>query len=146
MEDYPRAILSRQYWDPSSNAFHTLLGKDGFRSRLQINLSQKHVYEGGDTIIFIELGLKADENAVEPGTGPRDLTPWAALFSVYRDGRGSMICSDNRWSYVQGGGVIFNEDSRTPLPTLYKAPWGKFNGSSTCSVSTKVDTKRIWNL
>jgi hypothetical protein len=123
-----------QYWDAASNAFHTLLGKDGFQGLLQINLfsksSRKDILENEYFSFFIALGLKADENAVEPGTEPRVLTPWATLFRGWDDGSGVSRFSDDRCSHLESGHIIFNNDFRTPLPTLSKVdrkePAGSF--------------------
>jgi hypothetical protein len=152
-EDHPYPLRSFQYWDAASNAFHTLLGKDGFHGQLQIALFSKNA--GKDILervycnFFIALGLKADENAVEPGTEPRALTPWAALCHQYYDQSGVLRFCDNRWSEVESGHINFNKDLRTPLPTFCKIDrdafpkgWYGDKDSITCSVSTNVDTKR----
>jgi hypothetical protein len=150
-EGHPYVIKGFQYWDATSNAFHHLLGKDGFEGVLQINLSSKS--SGKDIpplfTFFIRIGLKADENAVEPGTEPRVLTPWAALCRGYFEGSGVLRFSDDRWSQGESGLTIFNHDLRTPLPTFCKIDRDAFpegldgnEPSFTCSVSTNVDTKR----
>jgi len=152
-EDHPYPLRSFQYWDAASNAFHTLLGKDGFQGQLQISLfsksSGKDILERVYCNFFIALGLKADENAVEPGTEPRALTPWAALCHRYYDRSGVLRFSDDRWSQVESGHTKFNNDFRTPLPTFCKIDrdafpkgWYGDKDSITCSVSTNVDTKR----
>ncbi len=154
----PTVISPTQYWDPSSNYFHTLLGKDGFRGQLQINLSSKsslgHLHRA-DTILswmfIIELGLKADENGVKSGPGSRALTPFAALCNVYHDQSGVLRVSDDRWTQVDGGIYIFKNDFRTPLPTYCKVVWdGDSEGDSwdwrkrwvACDVTTNVDTNK----
>jgi hypothetical protein len=152
-EGHPFPLRLFQYWDAASNAFHALLGKDGFQGLLQIDLSFKS--SGKDILkreyctFVIALGLKADENAAEPGTEPRVLTPWAALCSGYFDRSGELRFRDDRWFQLESGEVIFNNDFRTPLPAFCKMDrenWAEgFLGdkdSFTCSVSTNVDTKR----
>jgi hypothetical protein len=142
-----------QYWDAASNAFHTLLGKDGFQGLIQISLflksSGKNRLERDYFGFFIALGLKADENAVEPGTEPRALTPWATLCHGWDERSLVLRASDDRWSQGESGHIMFNNDFRTPLPTVCKMDrkdfaegfyWNK--DSFTCSVSTNVDTKR----
>jgi hypothetical protein len=152
-EDHPHPLRSFQYWDAASNAYHTLLEKDGFQGLLQINLfsksSGKDILEKVYCAFFIALGLKADENAVEPGTEPRALTPWVTLCRGYQDGSRAFRFSDDRWSQTESGHIIFNNYFRTPLPTFCKVDrkdsaesfFGDKN-SFTCSVSTNVDTKR----
>jgi hypothetical protein len=120
-EDHPCALLATQYWDPPSNAFHTLLGKDGFQGQLQISLSQKipgkdirGVNKRVDCTFIVEPGLKADVSAVETGPGPRTLIPWAALCNMYHDQSGVSRLSDDRWIQMESGYIIFNT---TPFPT-----------------------------
>jgi hypothetical protein len=152
-EDDPYVMKEFPYWDAASNAFHPLLGKDGFQGQLQIKLFSKN--SGHDILervycsFFIELGLKADENAVEPGTEPRALIPWAALCHEYYDRSGVLRFCDDRWFHLESGHINFNNDFRTPLPTFCKIdrdalPEGFYGDkpSFTCSVSTNVDTKR----
>jgi hypothetical protein len=152
-EDDPYVMKEFQSWDAASNAFHNLLGKNGFQGQLVINLFSK---SSGEDILervycrfFIALGLKADENAVQPGTEPRALIPWAALCHRYYDRSGVFRFSDDRWAQRESGHFIFNHDFRTPLSTFCKIDredfpevWYRDKNSFTCSVSTNVDTKR----
>ena len=153
-EDRPYAMEHFQSWDAASNAFHTLLGENDFQGRLLISLfsenNGKDILESEYCQFLIALGLKADENAVEPGTEPRALTPWATLCHRYYDRRNFLRgFTDDRWSQVESGHTIFNNDFRTPLPTFCKIDRDAFpesfsrdKPSFTCSVSTNVDTKR----
>jgi hypothetical protein len=148
-EDHPFPLTSFQSWAATSNAFHNLLGKDGFQGLLLINLflksSVEDILERKYFGFFIALGLKADENTVEPRTEPRALTPWAAVGHRYHD----RSFSDDRWSERESGRIKFNDDFRTPPPTFCKINredfaegWYGHKSSFTCSVSTNLDTKR----